>query len=54
MFYGLRLLSAARALKVECHIELIGVSLEEGDVVSEECSPQCHGLNKWQVVRAEQ
>ncbi len=29
-FYGMRLLSAARAFRVDCHIELIGVSLEEG------------------------
>ncbi len=30
VFYGLRLLSAARAFWVDYHIELVGVSLEEG------------------------
>ncbi len=30
MFYGLRLLSATRAFRVDCHVKLIGVSLEEG------------------------
>ncbi len=29
MFYDLRLLSAIRALRVDCHVDLIGVGLEE-------------------------
>ncbi len=34
VFYVLRLLSATRAFGVDCHVELDGVSLEEGDVTS--------------------
>ncbi len=30
LLYGLRLLSATRAFRVDCRVELIGVSLEEG------------------------
>ncbi len=30
MFYGLRLLSATRAFRVDCRVKLIGVCLEEG------------------------
>ncbi len=33
MFYGLRLLSATRAFRVDCRVKLIGVSLEEVVVV---------------------
>ncbi len=32
MFYGLRLLSETRAFGVDCRVELVGVSLEEGGV----------------------
>ncbi len=34
MFYGLRLLSATRAFRVDCRVKTIGVSLEEGGVTS--------------------
>ncbi len=34
MFYGLWLLSATRAFRVDCHVKLIGVSLEEGVVTN--------------------
>ncbi len=34
MFYGLRLLSATRAFRVDCRVKLIDISLEEGDVTS--------------------
>ncbi len=40
MFYGLRLLSATRALGVDCRIKLIGASLEEGGVTSSETSEE--------------
>ncbi len=33
LFYGLRLLSATRAFRVDCRVKLIGVSLEEVVVV---------------------
>ncbi len=32
VFYGLRLLSAARAFRVDCRVELVGVSLKEEGV----------------------
>ncbi len=32
MFYGLRLISATWAFRVDCCVKLIGVSLEEGGV----------------------
>ncbi len=32
VFYGLQLLSATRAFGVDCRVELVGVSLEQGGV----------------------
>ncbi len=32
MFYGLRLLPATRAFRVDCGVKLIGLSLEDGGV----------------------
>ncbi len=34
MFYGLRLLYATRAFRVDCRVKLIGVSLEDEGVTS--------------------
>ncbi len=34
MFYGLQLLSANRALRIDCRVKLISVSLEKGGVTS--------------------
>ncbi len=34
MFYGLRFLSATRAFRVDCHVKLIDINLEEGVVTS--------------------
>ncbi len=34
VFYGLRLLFATREFKVNCRVKVIGVSFEEGDVIS--------------------